>query len=179
MRFPAALLLAALVACGGPPEGAQREVLEHWPASTGAAPLVRVRGQEVAQDGKWMREGQFVYYDKQGREVARGTFRRGLEHGPWEEREEGTGFLGRGEYRDGLRVGEWNYFHSSGEREARGGYVEGKREGVWTLWYKHGQTAAELTYRDGELNGPARYWEEDGGVNAQRSGDYEDGKKVR
>lgn len=170
-----------LPACGSgaasEPEGTRRPLVEHWPARKGEEPVVRTRGREVVHGGRWVKDGEFVFFDERGREVARGGYRRDLENGPWVEIEE-DGFVGRGSYRDGLRAGRWTYTYPDGSVHAEGAYVNGRREGQWIRRYPDGSLAAELMYRGGKLHGACTFYEKDGEVDRLRSGRYEDGEPL-
>ncbi|HEX5052369.1 MAG TPA: hypothetical protein VFZ65_11385 [Planctomycetota bacterium] len=57
----------------------------------------------------------------------------------------------RGEFRDGKRVGEWEFWYPGGSRCAQGGFVDGAMDGPWQVWGTGGDLDAEHsgTYRAG------------------------------
>jgi antitoxin component YwqK of YwqJK toxin-antitoxin module len=177
MRRATLTALLLLTACSQAPQEGSRELVEHWPARVGRSPVVRVRGHEEVSGGKWVKQGQFTFWDEHGRMTARGGYRGGVEHGPWEYFEP-DGDVGRGEFRDGKREGNWIYSFPDGSQHEEGAYVEGVRHGYWTRWHENRQQAAELMYERGELSGTCRFFDENGKEDVQRSGHYEAGKKV-
>lgn len=139
---------------------------------------MRCRGEEAFHRGRWVKDGEVVFFDTEGRETHRGTYRLGVEHGSWRERSE-DGSIGAGEYRDGAREGPWRYAYPGGARQEEGSYVRGERDGRWTRWYEDGRVAAEVHWKAGVQSGPASYWRRDGSLDAARSGEYVEGAKVR
>ncbi len=179
MRLPWSLLLVFTLACGlGLEEGSKRELISHHESRGGRDPVVRTRGQEVVRGGEWVKEGEFVFFDEHGREVGRGPYKDGREHGPWVQVRSG-GAKEWGSFASGLREGRWTYAYPNGKVHEEGAYVEGERHGQWTRWYKDGTLAAELMYRKGELHGLCRYLNPDGTEDALRSGRYAEGSHVR
>ena len=171
-------LLAAPSGCNrGPAEGTTREVLETWPQRGRRDPVVRVRGKEVRRGGKWVKEGEFVFYDERGRIIGRGRYEEGLEQGPWELLEGGE-ITARGSFQAGRREGHWTYTYPNGQLQEEGAYVAGQREGQWQRWYEDGTLAAELMYHEGEKHGPCRFWDEKGKLDTLRSGRYAEGQRI-
>jgi len=172
-----ALAGAALAGnCSGVEEGTRRTLQDHWPARDGEDLRLRCAGEEVYQDGKWRKDGGFVFFDDIGRET-RGHYALGLETGEWLERYESDS-TGQGEYRAGRREGTWTYVHADGYRQEEGTYVAGKRHGTWRSWYSSGQQRSEVRWVDGMKSGEVTYWDPDGTRNMALSGRYEDGSKA-
>ncbi|NUP94683.1 MAG: hypothetical protein HUU28_00825 [Planctomycetaceae bacterium] len=69
-------------------------------------------------------------------------------------------------------------FHSDGTRKSSIVYVEGVKQGQSSQWYSSGQLECEGTYVDGLRSGEWRFWDERGELDLERSGTYEDGRKV-
>ncbi len=141
------LALAALAALGGscgcsskPAEGTKRDVRATWESG-----VVRATGVEVYVDGKWRKEGEFVYFDKDGDETHRGSFHDGLESGVWQERYDDGG-VGRGEYLAGKRHGDWTYMHKNGRLAQQGKYEAGKRVGKWKVLSPTGERLPDVDY---------------------------------
>lgn len=175
------LLLGACSGGGGgtqTPTGEPRTTEVHWDKNGMRDPVVRARFQERMAGGDWVKDGEYVAFDRRGRETHRGSYRAGIEHGPWIEVEEGTGHVGRGEYRDGKREGRWTYSFPTGATHSEGAYVGGKRTGMWNVWLPSGDLSAELMYQDGELHGPCTFYAEGGAVDGLRSGRYAEGERV-
>jgi len=139
----------------------------------------RVRGREVYHDGKWVADGHFVHFDREGRVEREGEMRLGFETGPWQELYPDGG-RGSGEYVDGKRHGPWTYYHPEGTRHQEGAYVAGKREGRWVEWYEDGaRLRSEVEWREGARHGQALYRNPDGTTDPELSGWYEEDRKVR
>ena len=162
--------------CSDVEEGTRRALVEHWPAHDGLELRIRCAGEEVYSGGKWLKDGDFVFIDDDGRET-RGHYALGLEAGEWLHRYESDS-TGRGEYRAGLREGTWTYMHADGYLEDEGTYVEGQRHGTWRSWYGSGQARSEVHWVDGQKSGEVTYWDPDGTRNLALSGRYENGRKV-
>ena len=174
-RAAALALLAGLAACERHAEGERRPIVRTWGGETG---IERVRGEEVWRDGRWVRDGGFRFFDREGRERARGSFVLGLESGPWVETYDDGG-SGSGEYRAGKRSGEWTYWTEEGRVQQQGAYEDGERSGRWIEWYEDGVTLrSEVSWERGKKSGAAVYRNRDGTVNAQLSGTYREGVKV-
>ena len=178
-------LAIALSACDGggggvkasEPEGTRREALAHWNSINGRDPIVRMRVWEEVVDGKWVKQGEFVFYDTVGREIASGTYENGLEHGPWVQTEE-DGDRGHGRFVQGKRDGGWTYYYRNGAVQEAGAYVDGRKHGQWLRYFENGDPRAELMYREGELHGECRFYEEDGSVDSLLTGRYAYGSRV-
>lgn len=69
-------------------------------------------------------------------------------------------------------------YHSNGARKSSIVYVEGLKQGPSSQWYASGQVECEGTYLDGLRSGEWRFWDEQGQLNLERSGTYENGRKV-
>lgn len=174
----AAATLAVMLAanCSGVEDGTRRTLLEHWPARGEQELRVRCAGEEVYLDGKWLKDGDFIFIDNLGRETV-GHYRLGLETGEWLQRYE-AGSTGQGEFRAGLREGTWTYVHSDGYRQEEGTYVAGQRHGTWRTWYAGGAPRSEVHWVEGKKSGDVTYWDADGTRNMALSGRYVDGRKV-
>lgn len=174
----AILALVGLAACDHTPEGTHRTYEAHWDALDGSQPVVRCRVEQVYLDGRWVKAGLAVFFDSEGRQTHRGQYTRGLESGPWWERNE-DGSTAKGSYVEGRRTGTWTYLREKGSRAERGDYLQGRREALWTAWYEDGRVLSEVTWKDGVQDGPARFWNPDGSLDGARGGIYRDGVKVR
>ena len=166
-----AVTLLVAAACG-PPDGERRELRRTWDDGS-----VRTLGQEVVQDGEWVKDGPFVFYGPDGEKVAEGAYAGGLETGAWTRwLEDGTRTEGR--FENGEREGLWTFWHEEGTRQEEGHYANGVRVGRWTLWYPSGAVREENDYVDGAMHGQRRAYREDGSLDPGRSGVFENGERV-
>lgn len=142
----------------------------------GRAGLVAVKGSEVFTDGEWLKVGEFVFYDEAGEEIGRGSYKDGLEDGPWTQTYD-DGCTGAGNFQDGRQAGPWKTFHKNGSLQDSGSYERGMREGTWLSYRKDGFKLREAEYAKGALNGRVTWYGKDGvTVDKSRSGIYEDGQ---
>ncbi len=121
-------------------------------AKEGRAGLVAVEGTEVFSDGEWRKQGEFVFYDEGGEEIGRGSYKDGLEDGPWKQKYS-DGCTGVGNFRGGSQSGPWKTFHKNGKLQDSGSYDAGMREGTWLSFRKDGSKLREAEYLNGALNG--------------------------
>ncbi len=144
----------------------------------GRAGLVSVQGSEVFRDGEWVKHGEFVFYDDGGEEISRGSYKNGLEDGPWTQKYE-DGCTGVGSFQDGTQSGPWKTFHRNGSLQDSGSYERGMRTGTWLSFRKDGTKLREAQYKDGVLNGQVTWYAKDGvTVDKNRSGVYVNGRTV-
>ena len=76
---------------------------------------------------KGLREGEWVYYHRNGQLHAKGTFKNGKEDG------------------------EWILYHQNGHLDTRGTMRNGKKEGEWISYHRDGRLVGNLFYENGEL----------------------------
>lgn len=172
---PMALLGAGLTACGpGAREGEVRPFERE-----GRAGIVLVEGEERFTDGEWVKHGFFTFRNEYGEVTSAGSYRNGLEDGIWDEVYD-DGSTGRGPFRGGVRSGAWETRHPNGRIQDAGRYESGQRTGVWVSYRLDGTKLREAEYASGQENGRVHYYEADGKtVDEVRSGEYEDGERVR
>jgi hypothetical protein len=84
-----------------------------------------------------------------------------------------------GGFVDGAKTGAWTYWDSVGRLELEGEYVDGLAEGLWRAWHDNGRIAGESWTRKGQFHGECRFWNARGELDAERSGVYERGVRVR
>lgn len=77
---------------------------------------IRYRYSRVmAPDGKrWIRNGLFYEYARNGQIISEGQYRDGKEEGLWRDYYEGGQLAAEGHYADGEEVGEWHYWNPDG-----------------------------------------------------------------
>jgi hypothetical protein len=87
------------------------------------------------------------------------------------------------------RWGLWRYYHvgpgtigeppTCGHMAQRGGFRAGKRIGNWTFWYPDGSIRAQGAFVDGAMDGEWQVRTATGAPDAEHSGTYRAGTKVR
>ena len=84
-----------------------------------------------------------------------------------------------GDYKDGKRHGLWREWRGS-TVTAQGAYADGRPTGIWIRWsYRTGEKVSEGERDDGESVGNWRFWNNDGSIDQEKTGFYEDGVKIR
>ncbi|MEZ6017038.1 MAG: hypothetical protein R3F49_18120 [Planctomycetota bacterium] len=132
------------------PDGTTREVRLQWPNE-----VVRTTGHEVRRSGKWVKTGEFVFFDENGDETHRGSYTDGLEDGAWVERTE-DGQTARGAYVAGRRDGQWKYYYPNGKLAEQGAYLAGARIGTWRQWSAAGEPRPDKVYDKPQGGAPSK-----------------------
>ena len=78
-----------------------------------------------------------------------------------------------------LRQGYWEDYETNGQRILAGSYFDGRAVGPWTAWHSNGVMAAHGETFDGKFEGLRTEWDEHGVLNAELSGFYSQGTKVK
>lgn len=74
--------------------------------------------RKMSEDGtKWIRDGLFTEYYKNGNIASTGIYENGLESGIWKDYHENGNIAAEGEYKDGEEVGKWIYYDENGNYE--------------------------------------------------------------
>jgi antitoxin component YwqK of YwqJK toxin-antitoxin module len=83
--------------------------------------------RKLSPDGKrWIRDGLFQEFHKNGALAAEGI------------------------YRDGFEEGLWREHYENGQLSSEGEYRNGKENGVWKFWNEEGESEEDVEYRDGQ-----------------------------
>jgi antitoxin component YwqK of YwqJK toxin-antitoxin module len=69
-------------------------------------------------------------------------------------------------------------YYGDGQKKNSTEYVDGARTGASEQWHPGGQQEWSGEYADGLREGEWSFWLEDGSLDEERSGTYEDGKKL-
>lgn len=172
-----ALLAATITLQGCGPETEEGSVRPF--VREGRAGLVIVEGSEIFQGGEWLKQGNFIFRDELGEEIAKGAYEAGLEEGPWQQRYE-DGSTGVGSFKAGEREGMWRTFHKNGKLQDTGLYSEGLRTGRWASLRPDGTRLREAEYVAGKKEGPVTWYLKDGTtVDKNRSGTYKNDELVK
>jgi antitoxin component YwqK of YwqJK toxin-antitoxin module len=83
--------------------------------------------RKLSSDGKrWIRDGLFQEFHRNGTPAAEGV------------------------YRDDLEEGLWREYYESGQISSEGQYKRGKEEGLWKFWNEQGEREEDIKFRDGQ-----------------------------
>jgi hypothetical protein len=73
----------------------------------------------LSADGRrWVRQGLFTEFHRNGQLVSEGTYVNGTEEGPWRDFHENGQIAAEGHYAAGVETGVWRYWNSQGELES-------------------------------------------------------------
>ena len=125
------------------------------------------RFQARVRDNNW--HGKFTRWDVLGRKMEEGDYRNGLRHGLWVswDSDEYGGIGGQ------ISRSRPAY------RRTQGAYADGVRTGIWTEWHSGGEKYSEGEYDDDQMAGNWRFWNDDGSIDQEQTGFYENGVKIR
>lgn len=118
-----------------------------------------------AQEGYFyegMREGEWSFWDENGRLWANGFYKSGKPHGQWLRWHPNGEKQEMGVFEFGKRVGTWNFFADNGYQTSEKSYQNGKPHGRWSLWYSNGTKKETMTFENGVLDGTREQWYSDG-----------------
>lgn len=74
--------------------------------------------RRMSDDGtKWIREGLFTEYYRNGTIATTGLYENGLEQGHWTDYYENGQIAAEGEYSNGAETGTWSYYDETGNLE--------------------------------------------------------------
>lgn len=81
--------------------------------------------RKMSVDGtKWIREGYFASYYKNGNISSEGIYEEGLEEGYWKDYHENGKLAAEGYYKKGKEVGTWRFYDVNGKLEEEENYGE-------------------------------------------------------
>jgi hypothetical protein len=100
-------------------------------------------GQQLEQDGKWVRHGRFEAWYPDGQAWEAGSYYLDRPHGLWEWWYEDGTPQARGDYDEGQHTGPWTYWHENGQVLATGVFRADKPVGVWRLYDEQGNLLDE------------------------------------
>lgn len=103
-------------------------------------------------------EGRYVGWNQRGIKFEEGDYQNGSQHGLWRF---------------------WRAGYDSSYLRSQGAYANGAKTGIWTTWYSADQKESEGEWRNEFMVGPWTYWNEDGSIDEELTGFYENGVKVR
>jgi antitoxin component YwqK of YwqJK toxin-antitoxin module len=137
------------------------------------------RGTQVRDaNGAWIRDGAWTAWHENGQVLERGAYREGVEDGPWQWWYEDGRPMAEGSWIEGARNGPWTFWREDGHVMMQGHYTSGVGDGVWTLYDESGYKQAQGPFEQGVASGYWTVWNADGSLNTERTGLYEDGRKV-
>ena len=108
-------------------------------------------------------EGKYVRWDQLGIKLEEGEYKEGVRHGLWR-------------FWDSDRVGLfWGYSYL----HMQGAFANSLRTGIWTDWHTADQKESEGEWQNDHMVGPWTFWNEDGSIDEERTGFYENDVKIR
>jgi hypothetical protein len=144
--------------------------------NTGAA---LYQGEQALADGKWVRHGLWRAWHSDGKPWEEGAYHDGEEDGPWRWWYEDGTPLATGTFERGRHVGGWTYYHSSGQVMAEGAYEDDRPVGAWRTYHENGALHSEGRFLNGKRTGRWVVHDPSGQLDAEASGEYRDGQRVR
>lgn len=74
--------------------------------------------RKLSDDGtRWIREGLFTAYYRNGNIASTGLYVDGLENGHWKDYHENGQLAAEGDYANGKEVGKWSFYDEDGNLE--------------------------------------------------------------
>ena len=74
--------------------------------------------RKLSDDGtRWIREGLFTDYYRNGNIASTGLYVDGLENGHWKDYHENGQLAAEGDYADGKEIGKWSFYDENGNLE--------------------------------------------------------------
>lgn len=107
----------------------------------GGGPMYQ--GQQIEQDGRWVRHGRFEAWYPDGQAWEAGSYYLDRPHGLWEWWYEDGTPQARGDYEEGQHTGPWTYWYENGQVMATGVFRADKPVGVWRLYDEQGNLVDE------------------------------------
>lgn len=131
-------------------------------------------------------EGHWTRYHPDGSVESDGTLLAGRREGVWIHRraDGAVDTVLTGLYEDGQKIEDWFVDgvrvlrYPDGTKQEEATWRDCTRDGPSSSWYPDGVKAAEGTYSGGLRTGLWSFWNPDGALDTERSGIYEDGRKV-
>ena len=127
-----------------------------------------------------MAHGLYVYYNEDGRVIISGEWKQNQQVGHWIKLNEDLNEWTHGEFEfDSPRYTETT-FYPSGQIQDRYEYLlDGNEDGSFEAYYENGQIKFEGEHENAVLVGQFRKYFQDGTIDEETSGFYENGIKVR
>ena len=97
------------------------------------------------------------------------------EHTVWED----DRLVLEGYFENDLEEGVWRYWHANGQLSQELTYRQGQAEGAYRHWHDNGRLAVLGAFRGGIQEGPWLYWTSRGSLDADQTGFFVGGDRVR
>lgn len=130
-------------------------------------PKERGQHQHGRRVGLWT-----TWYDSGERE-SEGRYVHGSRHGLWTSWHANGERQSRGDYLYDKQEGPWSTWREDGSRQEETTFVNGQPDGLKRRWHANGKREAEWTFVFGKLHGPTRTWHENGELASR--GEYRHG----
>lgn len=92
------------------------------------------------------RDGPFVEYERGGRKVREGTYRKDGKEGTWTVWFEDGSPAERAEWKDDVLHGAFTTWHRNGKKQVEGRNCQGAQCGLWITWDERGREQGRVTY---------------------------------
>lgn len=160
--------------------------------------------QEKGTYLKGKKHGLFTTFHQNGQPHENGAYSDGLRTGIWTEWHDNGQKKAEGVYDDDRKTDTWKAWHQngkpasvatyrqdrlhgayeswydSGQRRQLGEWRDGVQTGTYRSWHQTGQVESEGSYDEhGRRSGDWKFWKKDGAADEQRSGRYENNKRVQ
>ena len=122
------------------------EILQYYP--DGKLRIRRFVKQDT--DGNYVKDGPWIYYDRNKRVVAAGRYRDGIMHGQWRRLHNGD--------EGGLFATKPFNLYQGGQFESIANFDRGQLDGAWTIKDQFRRTVFEINYVKGQRHGQASWW---------------------
>lgn len=139
-------------------------------------------GGERGSEGRYTyghKHGAWTTWHPTGEKESSGGYCYDQRDGPWADYYEDGERREVATYVNGQKDGTVVAWHANGTRESRVFYSYGRLHLSNESWHDNGERAARGSYEYGTQVGRWRYWRADGTPDAERSGVYEGGQRVR
>lgn len=106
---------------------------------------------EGAYNSKGKQDGEWKWYYANGQLMREANYDAGVLDGEFVEYDEDGNEVAKGNYVEGSEEGHWFYVRNSSIEE--GDYYDGMRTGLWKTWYEKDVIASEIEYDQDLMNG--------------------------
>lgn len=132
----------------------------------------------VPIDASGAKHGEFLGWYENGSIWERGRFESDLKEGPWISFYSSGVTRGLVTYEHGKMIGTLLAWHDNGQIAMSKTLQDGRANGPCTLWWRNGRVQAMGNKEDSQASGTWTWWKEDGSLDAEKTGTYQNGKRV-
>lgn len=117
--------------------------------------------------GKHGRDGEWIYYWKNGLPETKKTYTKGVLNGPVSWYYFSGELKGKSTYKDDELNGYYATYHENGKMEKEGWYIDGEKEGDWYEYTIHGKLKNHSFYQEGDFTGYYMEYSQNGKLHAE------------